>query len=86
MDLKFLLTETLLGPDWKCFKDIVWSPKNKVNDDNNNILWINDEDLREFFILESTLYKDEPLSAGAGQGLYWLHGKSLTKRNISQFG
>lgn len=55
--------------DWKNrLKEVL---QIKIDDDNNNnILWINDEDVREFFKRENTLYKDEPLSAGAGQGLY----------------
>ncbi len=32
--------------------------------------WINSEDLRRFFIRETTTYYDKPISAGAGLGLY----------------
>lgn len=42
----------------------------KVDDNNTNINWVNDINLQEFFKREITLYKHEPLSAGAGQGVY----------------
>ncbi len=42
----------------------------KVDDNNNNVNWINDKSLQEFFKRESTLYKNEPLSSGAGLGVY----------------
>ena len=38
--------------------------------EQKNISWLSDQNLKDFFNLESTKYKDEPLSESLGNGLY----------------
>ena len=38
--------------------------------EQKNISWLSDQNLKDFFNLESTKYKDEPLSESLENGLY----------------
>jgi hypothetical protein len=60
-------SETTTQEEWiKKLKEII-----SINDnDDISFSWIGDNNIRRFFATESIEYKERPLSAGAGQGIY----------------